>query len=131
MDDPGRGTEWRRAVTGGKGFKVKESTSPIACEPPQPDWQPGHRQARKRMEQAGKARPAGDVTGDGEVRPVMQDRADERSQHAARPHLHEHPSPLVVHGHDHVCEADGAGHMLAEPFCDGPGVGRMNARIEI
>ena len=115
----------------GRDSRSRSRCARPRVKPSQPHGQPGHRQPRRCVQQADKAGPAGNVAGDGEVRPVVQDRADKRSQYAARTDLHEHPGSLVVHRHDHVGKADRAGHMLAEPFGDRLRIGRMDRRIKI
>ena len=65
------------------------------------------------------------------MRPVFQDRVNQRREDRTGSDLHEHSRTVAMHRLDHLGESHGPGEVIAQPRRDRAGVGGMGGRVEV
>ncbi len=132
VDQPGRRRGGGRAVAGGQ---VRRGRAPESDRPrvrrSSLAGTPAATSRARAWSKVGMPGVRGRVARDGQVRPVAQDRPDQRGEDRAGADLDEDPGPVAMHRLDHRGEPDRAGEVLAEPGGDRLRVGRVRARVEV
>ena len=95
VDQPGRGRERLGSSPGGRAVEVEPTGRPAGGQPVEPDGDARDEQARQGVSRPARPGRPGGVARDRQVRPVAQDRADQRRQDRAGADLDEDPRPVA------------------------------------